>query len=73
LSQAFWVIGAFLSNICVASCVFRQPNNVLNYENKPLQSNDAQVEMEEAYFLTSRMKQMINREILLKDVAMHLT
>ncbi|XP_060568979.1 monocarboxylate transporter 12-like isoform X2 [Ruditapes philippinarum] len=51
LSQALWVIGAFLSNICVASFVFRQPNNVLNYQNKPLQSNDAQVEIEESIFL----------------------
>ncbi|XP_060598536.1 monocarboxylate transporter 12-like isoform X2 [Ruditapes philippinarum] len=41
LSQAFWVIGAFVSNICVASCLFREPN-------KPPQSNNAEARIEES-------------------------
>ena len=30
LSQAFWIIGAILSNICVAGCVYRQPKSLQN-------------------------------------------
>ncbi|XP_060568975.1 monocarboxylate transporter 12-like isoform X2 [Ruditapes philippinarum] len=41
LSQAFWVIGAFVSNICVASCLFREPN-------KSPQSNYAEARKEDS-------------------------
>ena len=41
LSQAFWIIGAILSNICVASCVFRQPKSFVNTQNITLPENGA--------------------------------
>ena len=41
LSQAFWIIGAILSNICVASCVFRQPKSFLNGQDISVSENES--------------------------------
>ncbi|XP_060568972.1 monocarboxylate transporter 4-like [Ruditapes philippinarum] len=41
LSQALWVIGAIVSNICVAGCLFLEPN-------KPPPSNNEQARIEES-------------------------
>ena len=39
LSQGYWIIGAILSNICVASCVFRQPKRFLKTQDiSPLEN-----------------------------------
>ena len=46
LSDAFWIIGAMLSNICVASCVFRQPKSLLN--TRKIHDNDTHQEQDKS-------------------------
>jgi hypothetical protein len=41
LSQALWVIGAFVSNICVASCLFREPKITSPSNNAQAKSEDS--------------------------------
>lgn len=42
LSEAFWVIGAILSNICVGSCVFLQPKSLI-YHQELIESNTSRI------------------------------
>jgi hypothetical protein len=51
LSQAPWLVGPFLSNICVASCLFREPN-------KPSQSNNAQAGIKESISVKTNENQI---------------
>lgn len=47
LLQTFWIIGAMVSNICVAGCLLRQPSLLIKKENRNANCNKQGVQYED--------------------------